>query len=162
MNEWRKSQILAQEQLAERLLYFLKGNRWAVAFCMDLTFIAHLWDDLFDNDRQRTPCEINAAFIASLVGIPSNPFYLEHILDLRPLMRNAILQWQDANVLEKSDQLHDKHLAFGLRASFLQIFNYCAYLTGGSDWVNQVGVEMRELYREPLEDFLQEMEKDNA
>jgi hypothetical protein len=152
-----KTELKNQMVLQEKLMFFLKENIAAVHLCMNLTYIAHLWDDLYDNDRTRTGKEINDAFRIALVDIPLNPFYLEHLTDFRPLMMNAILQWQDANNLENPGSEHDKHMAYMLRASFLQIFNYCAYLVGGPDWAAQVGPDMRRLYEEPLNEYMKEM-----
>lgn len=151
-----QEELEKQEKLKTQLKYFLKDNVAAIHLCMNLTYIAHLWDDLYDNDRTRTGKDINDAFRIALVDLSLNPFYLENLTDFRPLMMNAILQWQDANVLERGSD-HDKHMAYMLRASFLQIFVYCAYLVGGPDWAAKVGPAMRRLYEEPLEDFLKEM-----
>ena len=148
--------IEKDRQLREKLNYFFKGNLAAVEMCMQLTFIAHVWDDLIDKDKVLTDHEISTAFRILLVDLPYNPFYTDHIVDLRPLIMNVILQWWDANVLERGSD-HDRHMAYMLRASFLQIFNYCAYLIGGPDWAGEVGPDMRRLYEESLESFMEEM-----
>jgi hypothetical protein len=151
MNEVEK-----QKALTDKLLYFLKGDQNAVDFCVNLTYIAHLWDDLIDKNIQRSDADINDAFRAALIDIPCNPFYVHFRTHLAPLMQSAILQWEDANILERGSD-HDKHMAYMLRASFLQIFCFCAYLIGGSSWARQVGPEMRRLYEETLESFMEEM-----
>ena len=142
-------------KLRDHLIYFLQGNLHAVRLCIDLTFIAHVWDDLIDRDRERTAWDINQAFRIALVDIPANPFYLQHITQLWPLFMNAILQWQDANILEKGTK-HDKQMAYMLRASFLQIFNYCAYLVGGPEWASEIGPDLRRIYKETFESFSRE------
>ena len=152
-----KRELEQQKKLTEKLNYFLKGDIAAVHLCLNLTYIAHLWDDLFDRDRQRSGQDINDAFRIALVDIPLNRFYLEYITDLRPLIMNAILQWEDANILDHGND-HDQHMAFMLRASFAQIFNYCAYLVGGPDWAREVGPEMRRLYDESFDEYKKEME----
>jgi len=152
--------IKQQEKLIEHLIYYFKGNQDAVRFCIDITFIAHVWDDLIDKDNIRTNEDISNAFKAALIDIPSNHFYLANINELRPLMLNAIFQWQDANKLEAGGNYHDKHMAFMLRASIVQIFSYCAYLCGGPAWINEVGPDIRRLYEEDLFEYLKEF--DNA
>jgi len=146
-----------EQALQEKLMYYLKGNFAAVQFCMYVVFVAHLWDDLIDQDNVRSEADINNAFMIALVEIPSNPFYMANVNELRPIMRNTIMQWLDANKLERGTD-HDKHMAFMLRSSICQIFNYCAYLVGGPEWANEVGPHMRRLYEEPLEDFMKEFE----
>jgi len=156
MMEKREIEIRKQKILTDKLIYFMKGNLDAVRFCIDIVYIAHLWDDLIDRDIERSGHDINQAFRIALMDIPSNPFYYNNMSDLRPLMMNAILQWQDANILERGTN-HERHMAYMLRASFLQIFNYCAYLVGGPEWVKEIGPDMRRLYEEPLESFMEEM-----
>ena len=144
------------EALAKRLFYYMKGNHDAVKFLMDLTYACHVWDDLIDKDEYRTSEEINHAFKIAFIGIQSNPFYLHYQLDLRPLILNAILQWEDANILDHGSE-HDQHMAFMLRAGMLQIYNYCAYLIGGPQWAREVGPDMRRLYTENFNDYVKEM-----
>lgn len=158
MEDWRKKELEHQENLIEVLMHALKGNEAAVRFCIDITFIAHVWDDLVDRDKERTSDEISNAFKSALVDIPSNPFYLANINDLRPLMMNVILQWQDANKLEVNGNTHDKHMAFMLRASFIQLFVYCAFLCGGGGWAETIGPEIRRIYQEDLFMYLKEFE----
>ena len=158
MDGWREKELQYQKDLVQMLKYCLMDNQDAVRFCIDVTFIAHVWDDLVDKDKERTNEEISNAFKAALIDIPSNPFYLAHINDLRPLMMNAILQWQDANKLEVNGDDHDKHMAYMLRASFIQLFVYCAFLIGGGGWAETIGPEVRRIYREDLYTYMKEME----
>jgi hypothetical protein len=152
-----KSSELNDNNLQD-MLYFLKGDQWAVQFLVDLLYIIHVWDDLIDKDKKRSDGEINDAFKKCFIDIPSNPFYEKYRYDLRPLILNMILQWEDANTLDHGSD-HDKHMAFMLRAGYFQIVNYCAYLTGGADWARRVGPQARRLYGEDLNDYMKEMEK---
>ena len=142
-----------QKAWIEKLAPCLKDDQWAIQFCIDVMFIAHLWDDLIDKDTFRTGEDINEAFRIALIDIPKNPFYLAHIGDLRPVMMNVILQWQDANVLEKGSR-QDRAKAFMLKASVLQLFNYCAYLVGGPQWAFEIGPDLRRLYEESIDDYI--------
>lgn len=144
------------ENLKKNLEYCLKGDIWAVKLCIDLFEIAQVWDDLIDRDNNVNDDKINEAFIKALVELPSNPFYYEHIVELKTLVMNVILQWLDANVLEKGS-FRDKIMAYMLRAGIYQVFNYCAYLVGGIEWAKKIGPDMRRLYGETLKDFLKEM-----
>ena len=144
-----------QTDWIQKLSPYLKNDQWALQFCIDIMFIAHLWDDLIDRDNFRAAEDINEAFRIALVDIPKNPFYLAHIGDLRPVMMNVILQWQDANVLEKGDK-EDRAKAFMLKASVLQLFNYCAYLIGGPAWAFEIGPDLRRLYEESIGGYIGE------
>ena len=147
-----------QQAWIEKLAPALKDDQWALQFCIDIMFIAHLWDDLIDGDP-RASKDINEAFRIALIDIPKNPFYSAYIGELRPVMMNVILQWQDANVLEIGDR-EDRAKAYMLKASVLQLFNYCAYLIGGPAWAAEVGPGLRRLYEESIFDYLKE--KDHA
>jgi hypothetical protein len=139
--------------LTASLMGYLKDEQ-AVDFCMSVVYVAHVWDDLVDGG-QRTAKEINDAFWACLFSIPYNPFYQKHSSVLRPVMMNAVLQWEDANTLEHGSA-HDKHMAFMLRASICQLFNVCAMLLHGLDYARSVGPDLRRLYEESLESFMEE------
>lgn len=143
--------------LSDALYKFMRGDKYAVSFCIDLLRVIHIWDDLHDGDYHRSRIEINWAFTQALLGFTTNPFFMANLNDLRPLIMSAILKWQDSNHLELPDTSeHDKHMAYMLRAGIYEIFNYCAYLTGGKQWADQVGPDMRRLYGEQLESFLEE------
>lgn len=156
MTDDREKELEQQKAFTEKLFYFFKGDEWAVRFCVDFVYICHLWDDLIDKDKDRTDQEINDAFRIALVDIPTNPFFAKHRQALCPIVLNIILRWQDANVLERGND-HDKHMAYMHRAGMLEIFNICAYLIGGPNWVYEVGPDMRRMYEEKLEDFMEEM-----
>ena len=147
-----------QEVIRTNLKYFFQENYAAIEFFLSLWRVTQVWDDLVDGDKAITNDQISEAFRLALVEIPRNPFYVHHQHTLTPLVLNMILQWQDANVLERQSE-HDKHLAFGLRAGILQIIPVCAYLIGGADWAAQQGPQMRRIYQEKLVDFMREMEQ---
>lgn len=145
-----------EEKLLKALDVFLQGNIDAVRFCKDLITLVDLWDDLVDKDKEKTNDEINDVFRIALINIPLNPFYQKFQGHLIPLIMNCILQWEDANKMEKSVELSDKHQAFMLKASAIQIISYCAFIIGGMDWSREIGIKIRKLYNENLEDFMKE------
>lgn len=125
---------------------------------MDIYYIAQVWDDLVDGDNQQSAENISRAFKLSLIGLYQNPFFSRNMADLLPIMISVIHQWEDANILEKSEHDNERCMAWMLRAGIYQIFHYCAWLVGGDSWINQIGPDIRKLYGEPLEDFLKEHE----
>ena len=148
-----------EQKLIQKLDMFLQGNIDAVRFCKDLIALIHVWDDLIDRDVERTDNEINDAFRIALIEIPSNPFYRAYQNHFIPLIMNCILQWEDANKMEAGDDLDNKKMAWMLRASVVQIISYCAFIIGGMEWSRKIGVSIREMYEEKLEDFLKEVKK---
>lgn len=139
---------------------FMKGDLQAATFCANLLYVAHLWDDLIDKDVSRTDAEINDAFRIMLADIPMNPFYDKHRYHLVPLMKNAVLAWLDANVLEHGDD-NEKCLAFMMRNELLNVMAYCLTLVGGDEWASEKGLEFRRYYargfKAKFSEFLKEM-----
>lgn len=145
-----------EQKTAEAFQRWFKGEQTAVAYCLDLAYISHLWDDLIDKDKQRTDEEINNAFMAALFTIPTNPFFRKYESELRPLMASVVQQWEVSNVLEIGDE-SDREKAYMLRAGIYQIFHYCAQLVGGLQWGRKIGPEIYRFYEETVTSY-QEVE----
>lgn len=126
-----------QLTLEKKLIYYLKGNQWALRMCLQLLYVSHLWDDLIDKDKERTENEINDAFRICLYDIPSNPFYVQNVTILLPLIHSAIIQYEAANKIEKAD-IQNKESAFWLRNGVLNVIGTSIYLIGGIDWYREV------------------------
>jgi hypothetical protein len=120
--------------------YFM-GNDSAIQFCNDIVYIAHLWDDLIDCDKERSPHDINMAFTAALGTVQLNPFYQDNIKSLAPLMMAATLKWQAANVLEHGSD-DQKFAAFMIRGAFVDIILFCLYLIGGYAYSCEAGPKL--------------------
>ena len=132
---------------------WMLGNAAATAFVLQFFYICHLWDDLIDRDKERTPAQINLAFWMALVELPANRFYQDHWAQLHPVMVAAINDWHTANVLAMEDG-HGLDIAFSLRCSILTVVTHCALLLGGPEWAREVGPQIR-LYgqRETLREY---------
>lgn len=138
----------------EVVLGWMKGNRDAVVFIMQFFFVAHLWDDLVDRDRDRTEADINQAFQILMLDMQENPFYITHIRSLNPVIRCALNDWYTANELERTGYDHERDISYTLRCSVLSVVSHAAYLVGGTDWVKRVGPEIRRYGQEhTLEDY---------
>lgn len=154
--EWREQEMRKQVELEGALMHFLKEDRTAVAFILDLLFILHLWDDMHDGDRPRSVGEIDQAFWTALVGITRNVFFVRHQMSITTLLQQVILSWHAANELEAEWGDRGLNLAYGLRAAVHDIIHYSAFLVGGADWAINVGPEIRLLYQEDLEKWKKE------
>lgn len=143
-------------ETADSLLVLFKQDQNAVNFCMELLYVYHLWDDLVDGDKERSKESINHAFMSILTQFQRNPFYRHYQDDLLPLITSTILQWFDANQMEKGN-LNDLRKAFMLRAAIIQVWAYCAYLIGGVDYYLEVGPTIQRMYEEDFDEFVGEM-----
>ena len=127
-------------------------------FCLDITFLFHFWDQVYHGTRKRTKEEFKDT-IRVAFELTANPFFVYHMSQLRPLLVNVILCWEDSNALSKNDSSgFDKFVGFGLRNGILNIFSYCAYLIGGIEWFRSVSPEIRKTCKESL-DFYEEFVK---
>jgi len=142
---WRDEDLEKQNNLTLALNRWLKGDPGAIRYVLDMVYIAHLWDDLVDRDKERTKEEIDHAFKVCLFHLVENPFYTRFIGELKPVMVNAYLNWQASNMIK------DKAKEWFLRASIYNIIVHCAYLVGGMQWGEQMAPEIWEFYEEVID-----------
>lgn len=146
MTDWREEDVKKQTTLTQALGRWLKGNPGAIRFILDMVYLAHLWDDLIDRDRDRAPEEISQGFKLGLFHLLENPFYARNIGELKPIMVNAYLNWQASNVIK------DPSKQWFLKASIYNIIVHSAYLVGGMQWAEQVTTEIWDFYEEVIQD----------
>lgn len=143
---------------SEFLEEVLLGNREAIVFVQTLAKVAQTLDDLVDGDRPVESGEIISMVWKSLIELPTNGFYRQCELYLRPLMALALQDWQDSVVLEQDGDLHDKTIAFVLRDQMAGLIVQCAYLVGGEDWMKKVGPAIRRhCHEDTLADYLRDL-----
>jgi len=127
--------------------------------------VGHLWDDLIDKDRERTPEEINEAFLLMTGEIPMNPFYQAFQLQLSPLMHSAALLWLDSVRLETGTP-DERTMAFIIRESLNNIVHYSMLLLGGPAWIKEHGLELWQIlsrgYARKYKEFLKEKETEDV
>lgn len=146
----------------EFMLHAFRGNLDAVRLIDDLRLVAGVWDDLYDGDKALTREQISKAFWAATVSMPSNPFYLRHAADLRPVMAVGIVNWQIANQYERGPH-EERVLAHVLRYSIADVATLMALLIGGAEWVAVVGPELRRRsQKDTLQHYLGELEARNG
>lgn len=124
---------------------WFKGNQSAGRFCADVLQIAHVWDDLVDDDGAE---DAPAAFRKALLELPANDFYRANFAFLHPIMVMVWAQWDAANKMEATPQKDDLAKTYMLRASLYQLFHAVAVLCGGLDWAAEIGPEIYRLYGE--------------
>ena len=158
MEEWAKQDIADRDIKEQTLKVFLKNDFWAIKLCLDVWDAFQIWDDMVDKTHDRTEFDINHSYRVFIVELSKNPFYLKHISDLMPIINLCIMQWTDANKLEKLEGEDYRNKAYMLRACIFNLFRYCAYLVGGHEWGDTIGPDIWNSYGETLEGFLKEME----
>lgn len=145
----------------ERLQFFLKDDKQALLFCLDLLYIAHKWDDLIDGDKELEKEEINQAFVKCLAGVPSNPFYQEFQAVLMPMMYNALTLWLESNELKKGDV--DERLAgFTIEHTVVEIIHFCILMKGQIDWAREVAPEFWQLFGPTMDELNECLEAEDV
>lgn len=133
----------------------LLDNTPAVEFIETLARISQTLDDLVDGDRSLSQHDVLSCFWQALIELPANPFYRQHEPYLRPIMASVLQDWRDSVVLERSDDLHNRTLAFVMRDQMATLITQCAYLVGGHSWMTRVSVPVRQhVHEEMFEDYL--------
>lgn len=128
----------------------------AVKFCMELLYVFHLWDDLYDQDKERSKDDINQGFVILLDRLRRNSFFRVHQNDLYPLIMSSVLQWHDANIFEDEGEYENLRKSYMLRANIYQIWAYCAFLLKGYDFYKGLRGAFSRLYDEDYEMYLEE------
>lgn len=134
------------------------GDEDAARLIDDLVYVSHLWDDLIDQDKKRTEREINKAFSACLVDIPSNPFYRRFQTQLMPLLYTSIVQYEAANLMERTKERPLVDLAYGMRNAVGPIAAFAISMTNPQETCAEMIAELcrRFAATEPFDDYRKE------
>jgi hypothetical protein len=134
---------MVNERDTESLSEFLLGDEEATAFVVSLFAVLHCWDGLVDKDREVGDEEIDAAFTAALIDLPTNPFYQKHFAHLQPLMSVALANWKAANRMEESSDEEVLRIAFVIRSDYCSLVLKAMELIGGREYAQSHAVLVR-------------------
>jgi hypothetical protein len=136
---------MATDHLAyrEHLTHWLKGDQTAVHFIEVLFAALHVWDDITDKDRTLNLSTFHQMMEAVLIELPRNRFYITNFAQLNSVLHLAIINWHVANAMERTDDELNKHIAFILRSTYVDLVTTCALIVGDTDWAIHVGKEAR-------------------
>jgi hypothetical protein len=155
-------------RVRQLLQAFCKDDQDAVRLCEDLLYVSHIWDDLYDGDKDVNPTDINAAFCKALGHIPMNPVYHSSIQVMSVLSLIAALTWRIANKFEKGSE-DEKIGSFILRNGLLHVIYFVIIMAGAKHGEPEWGITCGEQfwkeffsgYHQKYLDFLKEMEPPN-
>lgn len=147
----------------ELFMSVAKEDKHAADFLSSIVELLHVWDDIIDRDHDQNDEAINWAFTTALITLPRNPFYIKYFDWLNPVLLSAINNWRVANTLEAGDSEADKRIAFISRSSYIDLITQVAFIIGGSEWVRQVGPEIRRFaHSEGWDGYLANLEIEKA
>jgi len=164
--EWKEAEDKEVLRVREMLEGFCLGDENAVNLCENFIYISHLWDDLQDKDKERTPREINVAFCKALGQIPMSPIYQANVAQMAPLTLIAANTWRIANRLE-SGNADDKIGSLILRNGLLHLIYFIIMCAGAAhnkpEWAIDIGEQffrdMFKGYAKQYWDFLEELDE---
>ncbi len=125
----------------------------AIRLCEDYLHVAHIWDDLYDKDKDVSPYQLNKAFCGVLGHIPMNPIYQAHVKEFASLSLLTALTWQIANRFESgnADQLMG---SFILRNTLMVLIYFIILLAGAKNDDDSWGIDVgTEFFREMFDGF---------
>ncbi len=137
----------------------LRGDEAAISFVNMLAHAVQVWDDLIDADREVPSRDINRAFETLLIDLPANPFYMQHLAQLHPVVAMAVNAWHDSNLLARRGGASDVARAYVLRDTIDEVVIACARIIGGWDWMRQVSMLIRDniTHEDTIEEFQREV-----
>lgn len=125
----------------------------AAAWLLDLWEVIQVFDDFADGDA--VPREaLDAAIYASLVDMPSNPFFLAHAATLAPMLSSLVLKWKASDTAERNGAADEK--SFVWRAAYYDTILTVVMLCHGPRVALQVADKVLALYGEKFEDYRKE------
>jgi hypothetical protein len=143
--DWQEAEDKEALRVRELLQTYCLDDPNAVQLCEDFLYISHIWDDIQDKDKERTPREINEAFCKALGQVPMNPFYQANVLQIAPLTLMASLTWRIANRFESGNA--DERLgSFILRNALLHIIYFVMLRIGEIKGKPNFGIDVGELF----------------
>jgi hypothetical protein len=109
------------------------GNPHAMQMYRILIDMAHVWDDLIDNDRPVDEHAINSAFLSALVYLPANPFYQTIQPSVMPMWVTVVSAYEAANKFERDKDEHGIEIAHMLRYAAGHIIAYAIHVCVGQE-----------------------------
>ncbi len=113
------SELHWQPYTDEALAQAFEGHADALALARDLAYVAHVYDDLIDENGRPDPGFVHGLIDRLMFSVPMNPFYRQHQHWLMPVLRVAVRNWQVANVIEARGDPDQLRLSYVLRDSFI-------------------------------------------
>ena len=125
----------------------------AIDWLMDLWTAIQMFDDIADGDTP-TRDVLDRAIMATLVQMPTNPFFVQHADMLRPALATALLKWKASDDAELRGEADEK--SFVWRASYYDIVLLVVALCHGFEEAMTRAVDVMSLYGEKFTDYRRE------
>ena len=138
-------------------LEWFGGNQDALNMYHAFVDLAHIWDDLVDQDNSVSADKINHAFLTCLVYLPANPFYRGIQDQILPMWLVVISAYETANFFEASKDPHGIEIAHGLRYAVGNIIAYAVHVCVGAEAAKEVLPDMwKTIFYERFDEYREE------
>ena len=138
-------------------LEWFGGNQDALNMYHAFADLAHIWDDLIDNDKPVPAGLINQAFLTCLVYLPANPFYRSIQDQILPMWLTVVSAYETANFFEANKDQHGIEIAHGLRYASGNIIAYAIHVCVGPEKAKEVLPDMwKTIFYERLDEYRKE------
>lgn len=133
------------EKVYEAIRLSSNGNTDAWNYLSIIARVLRVIDDLVDEpEKVKVGDKYNLALLL-MVELPSNSFFHAHKASLLPLHLTSINAWIDSNDWMEKDKTR-KNYALVIRDQITELVMLVAYLTGGTDYMRDVSLKIRELF----------------
>ena len=138
-------------------LEWFGGNQDALNMYHAFADLAHIWDDLIDNDKPVPTGLINQAFLTCLVYLPANPFYRSIQDQVLPMWLTVVSAYETANFFEANKDQHGIEIAHGLRYASGNIIAYAVHVCVGPEKAKKVLPDMwKTIFYERFDEYRKE------
>jgi hypothetical protein len=125
----------------------------AVNWLCQVYEVIQVLDDYADGDEvSRT--DLDATIWNTLVGLPSNAFFMQHAGNLLPALSLMVLKWQASDKVEREGKADAK--SFMWRAGYYDLVLLAVLLCHGPAAAHKVAHHVMNLYAETYEDYKEE------
>lgn len=139
------------ETLNTAFTEFLELPADATAWLLDLWRLIQVFDDIADGDKVDR-ADLDNAVWASMSGMPSNPFFINHSGWLIPAQTTAVLKWMASNRAESNGRADVR--SYNWRAGYYDVVCLVVALVHGPN--SEKSEIALGLYGERLADYLGE------
>lgn len=147
------------QQENELLSKSFRNNVDAIACAKYIINASQVLDDLWDKDKEVSGSQAVTMVIHLTVDLARNPFYLRHQVAMVSIIERAIMQWMEANDIEKDAHKDELRVSYVIRSSITDAIIQMVYLLGDRNHARAAAREIRRMVyldNESFDDYVNE------
>lgn len=144
-----------KEDEIKLLDWAFKENLHAIQCVEILANSSQTLDDLWDKDKEVSGEQCVSMVLSLIVDLIRNPFYQAHQAAMTRIIERSIMQWIEANDIERDGNETDLRVSYIIRSSITDAIIEMAYLLGDRNWGREVAKVLRKTIYSDNESFEQ-------